>query len=221
MLRPGGRPAAVLHHVDALPVRIAHEECAHIDFLLEDDGLLARAQTLIEPLASAATTEGRDALRSDAAANAARGAFNEALRAIKERVAGARHPDALDRAAEYLMQLRPPCLTSARRPASSIWTTCAMPCARHACASKNFRRPRSTRPVCALWSMPSAAASTGWIPALRERGNRRLGAGRDARLGRPPAAPMTRQKSAYVCTQCGATASKWQGQCPGCEQWNT
>ncbi|HRN58749.1 MAG TPA: DNA repair protein RadA [Chiayiivirga sp.] len=32
---------------------------------------------------------------------------------------------------------------------------------------------------------------------------------------------MARQKSAYVCTQCGATASKWQGQCPGCEQWNT
>lgn len=105
VLRPGGRLAAVLHHVDALPVRIAHEECAHIDFLLEDDGLLARAQTLIEPLASAATTEGRDALRSDAAANAARGAFNEALRAIKERVAAARYPDVLIEQREVLMHL--------------------------------------------------------------------------------------------------------------------
>ncbi|MDP2752150.1 MAG: DNA repair protein RadA [Rhodocyclaceae bacterium] len=28
-------------------------------------------------------------------------------------------------------------------------------------------------------------------------------------------------KSAYVCTACGASAPKWQGQCPGCQQWNT
>src|SRR5690606_12652165 len=28
-------------------------------------------------------------------------------------------------------------------------------------------------------------------------------------------------KTAYVCSECGATASKWQGQCPGCAAWNT
>lgn len=28
-------------------------------------------------------------------------------------------------------------------------------------------------------------------------------------------------KSAYVCSMCGASSSKWQGQCPGCQQWNT
>ena len=32
---------------------------------------------------------------------------------------------------------------------------------------------------------------------------------------------MSRPKTAYVCTECGATASKWQGQCPECGVWNT
>jgi DNA repair protein RadA/Sms len=32
---------------------------------------------------------------------------------------------------------------------------------------------------------------------------------------------MAKAKSIYSCTECGATAPKWQGQCPGCGQWNT
>ncbi|MDP1524885.1 MAG: DNA repair protein RadA [Rhodocyclaceae bacterium] len=32
---------------------------------------------------------------------------------------------------------------------------------------------------------------------------------------------MARKNSVYSCTECGATAPKWQGQCPGCGQWNT
>jgi len=32
---------------------------------------------------------------------------------------------------------------------------------------------------------------------------------------------MTRQKTAYVCTECGSDMAKWQGQCPDCGQWNT
>jgi DNA repair protein RadA/Sms len=28
-------------------------------------------------------------------------------------------------------------------------------------------------------------------------------------------------KTQYSCTECGATSSKWQGQCQGCGQWNT
>ena len=28
-------------------------------------------------------------------------------------------------------------------------------------------------------------------------------------------------KSLYACGECGATAPKWQGQCPGCGAWNT
>jgi DNA repair protein RadA/Sms len=32
---------------------------------------------------------------------------------------------------------------------------------------------------------------------------------------------LAKAKSVYSCTECGATSPKWQGQCPGCGQWNT
>ena len=32
---------------------------------------------------------------------------------------------------------------------------------------------------------------------------------------------MAKSKSIYSCTECGATSPKWQGQCPGCGEWNT
>mgnify|MGYP001313648703 FL=1 len=32
---------------------------------------------------------------------------------------------------------------------------------------------------------------------------------------------MKAPKRQYQCEQCGATASKWAGQCADCGQWNT
>jgi DNA repair protein RadA/Sms len=32
---------------------------------------------------------------------------------------------------------------------------------------------------------------------------------------------MAKARSVYTCTECGASSPKWQGQCPGCGQWNT
>jgi DNA repair protein RadA/Sms len=32
---------------------------------------------------------------------------------------------------------------------------------------------------------------------------------------------MAKAKTAYACTECGGTSSKWQGQCPHCGVWNT
>jgi len=32
---------------------------------------------------------------------------------------------------------------------------------------------------------------------------------------------MARARREFVCTECGTTAPRWQGQCPGCEKWNT
>jgi DNA repair protein RadA/Sms len=32
---------------------------------------------------------------------------------------------------------------------------------------------------------------------------------------------MAKAKTAYACTECGGTSSKWQGQCPSCGVWNT
>ncbi|MBK9245765.1 MAG: DNA repair protein RadA [Burkholderiales bacterium] len=32
---------------------------------------------------------------------------------------------------------------------------------------------------------------------------------------------MAKAKTRYVCSECGGTSPKWQGQCPQCEAWNT
>jgi DNA repair protein RadA/Sms len=32
---------------------------------------------------------------------------------------------------------------------------------------------------------------------------------------------MAKIRSIYSCTECGSTSPKWQGQCPGCGEWNT
>ena len=32
---------------------------------------------------------------------------------------------------------------------------------------------------------------------------------------------MAKKKTAYVCTECGADHTKWQGQCAECNEWNT
>ena len=32
---------------------------------------------------------------------------------------------------------------------------------------------------------------------------------------------MTKARTVYVCTECGAQASKWSGQCGDCGAWNT
>ena len=32
---------------------------------------------------------------------------------------------------------------------------------------------------------------------------------------------MAKSKTLYTCTECGGLLSKWQGQCPHCEAWNT
>ena len=30
-----------------------------------------------------------------------------------------------------------------------------------------------------------------------------------------------KEKSIYVCTECGYESAKWQGRCPDCGSWNT
>ena len=32
---------------------------------------------------------------------------------------------------------------------------------------------------------------------------------------------MARDRTVHVCSACGAQSTKWQGQCPGCNEWNT
>ena len=30
-----------------------------------------------------------------------------------------------------------------------------------------------------------------------------------------------KQKTVFVCTDCGTESPKWMGKCPGCGEWNT
>ncbi|MDE4963544.1 hypothetical protein NAI36_10320, partial [Francisella tularensis subsp. holarctica] len=32
---------------------------------------------------------------------------------------------------------------------------------------------------------------------------------------------MDKQKTVFICQECGATSPRWQGQCQSCNQWNT
>src|SRR3569833_3192339 len=32
---------------------------------------------------------------------------------------------------------------------------------------------------------------------------------------------MAKPRSRYVCQACGSVSSRWQGQCPDCNEWNT
>ncbi|MDP3616836.1 MAG: DNA repair protein RadA, partial [Rhodoferax sp.] len=32
---------------------------------------------------------------------------------------------------------------------------------------------------------------------------------------------MAKEKTVYVCSECGGTSPKWLGKCPSCSAWNT
>ena len=110
VLRPGGRFAAVMHHVDALPVRIAGEDLQHIAWLQQPAGLFAATAAMLRPMAASATAEGRARLRDDAAATTARARFNALQAELDGRIAAARWPDVLhdarDACAAALQQAR-------------------------------------------------------------------------------------------------------------------
>lgn len=92
---PAGQVRLVCHHADARPVQLAHTELAHMDWLIAPGGLLDAAQAMIEPVARAATPEGRASLAADAVAHAARERFNDAQTALEQQAVGSNCPDVL------------------------------------------------------------------------------------------------------------------------------
>lgn len=102
VLRPGGEFAALVHHAEALPVRIAREELEHAAWIA-DCGLGERVAELIEPMARSASPEGQATLRGDALANDRRAHFNGILQRLQERVAASRYPDLLGETRDALM----------------------------------------------------------------------------------------------------------------------
>lgn len=110
VLRPRGRFAAVLHHVDSLPVRIAREDLGHLAWLQCEGGLFDATRAMLRPMAISATAQGREQLNRDADASAARDRFNALQRELDVRAGAARWPDALqdarDACAAVLQQAR-------------------------------------------------------------------------------------------------------------------
>lgn len=104
VLAPGGCMAAVLHHAEGLPARIAREEIEHARWL-DEVGLVRLAEQLIPAMARAGSEEGRRALRADADANDRRARFNGGLQRLEERVQGARFPDLLVETRDALMAI--------------------------------------------------------------------------------------------------------------------
>lgn len=105
VLKRGAVFAAVLHHADGLPVRIARAELDHLAWLRRPGGLLDRVAAMIEPMARASTPAGQASLSTDAGAIASRTAFNAALGEIEQRLQGAAFGDLLFEARDAAMEL--------------------------------------------------------------------------------------------------------------------
>lgn len=107
VLAPAGRVRLVVHHRDSQLAQVAREEHRHAGALLRDDGLLAIATAMTEPLSRARTAEGRAELARDAPANALRARFNAAQDHLTQAMASTPHPDLLhdsrDRVARAVM----------------------------------------------------------------------------------------------------------------------
>ena len=86
VLAPGGRIQLLLHHVDALPVALAAHEVVHLQWLLNESPYLESVEHMLEPMALAATPEGRSRLMHNAQANQAKEAFNAQQDAISSRI---------------------------------------------------------------------------------------------------------------------------------------
>ena len=86
VLAPGGRIQLLVHHVDALPVTLAAHEVAHLQWLLNDSLYLESVEHMLEPMALAATPEGRTRLMQDTQANQAKEGFNAQQDAISRRI---------------------------------------------------------------------------------------------------------------------------------------
>lgn len=105
VLKPTGRAAFVVHAADSVLAAVAADELAHIEWLVGEIDWINRVKAMLVPMALAATADGRDALRHDPVARAARDAFNSAMRALQLRAANSPIPDALLDASEVAMAI--------------------------------------------------------------------------------------------------------------------
>ena len=100
-----GRIAFIAHHGNGRPVRLAQTEQTYLDWLLAEQSLFDAASLMIEPMARAATAEGRASLGSDANALRAREHFNALLSQLSHRAATGENSDVLLEARDHLMSI--------------------------------------------------------------------------------------------------------------------
>ena len=105
VLSPAGRVRLLVHHAEAVPVKLGFEELRHLDWLQSQDGLLAAATAMLAPMARAATPEGRAALRDDATAQSARRDFDHRQAERETRAAASPCPDVLHEVATWIAQV--------------------------------------------------------------------------------------------------------------------
>lgn len=91
VLTPCGRIALIAHHAHGAPVRIAHADCRHAEWLDAPDGLLDLLESLLPLIAESRSAEGRARLSASPEANTLRQRMNIAL---AELTARAEQPDA-------------------------------------------------------------------------------------------------------------------------------
>lgn len=104
VLKPTGRVRLLAHHAGSVPVTLAAEELRQIHWLRSPAGLLAAAAPMLGPIALAATSGGRVALRSDAAAQSTRETFDRRQAEREARAAASACPDILNEAATWIAQ---------------------------------------------------------------------------------------------------------------------
>lgn len=98
-----GTIALVLHHSQGRPAALAAVELDHLGWLLDEGSLFDAGAALVEPMALAATVQGRAILQSQPQADAARERFNALLAELTNRTAASDGADVLFEAREALM----------------------------------------------------------------------------------------------------------------------
>jgi len=94
VLKPTGRLALVVHHADSLPVYVSRQELRHLEFLRRGD-FFDSALAMIPYFALFNDVKARTRLQSDPGAIQTRQRFDDAQRAIQQRVADEPIPDLL------------------------------------------------------------------------------------------------------------------------------
>lgn len=105
VMRPGATFAAVVHHVDSLPVRIAREELSHLDWLQSPEGLVSAARDVMPWMVVAGTPGGPESLRDNRDANHARTVFGSAMQQLEALAGRANYPDVLDETRQSIVEM--------------------------------------------------------------------------------------------------------------------